>query len=72
MSQYKTLKNTWISKEKFMVSYAVRGPMVDPQYGGRAGLPVDHPICGPVSEPSPLNNRYLYDPVERDPLSEIL
>lgn len=58
---YSKLKNTYV-KEKFFVSYALNGPMVDPQHGVRAGLPVNHPISGPVSEPSPLNNRWRYDP----------
>lgn len=61
MKKYKTLSDTWMSdiKEKFFVSYAVRGPTI-PQSGIQAGLPVDHPINGPVSQPSPLNNRCMY------------
>lgn len=59
---YSKLKNTYI-KEKFFVSYALNGPIVDPANAGRAGLPVNHPISGPVSEPSPLNNRWEYEPV---------
>ena len=60
---YKTLDKTWVkeeNKENYFVSYAVRGPMVVPSMGLEAGLPVKHPICGPVSGPSPLNNEYLY------------
>ena len=60
---YKLLKNTWVVdkiQEKFFVSYAVRGPMVVPSLGLRMDMPVNYPICGPVSEPSPLNNRWVY------------
>jgi hypothetical protein len=57
---YKPLKDTYTSKEKFFVSYAVRGPIVNPSYGLRDGLPINHPIPGPVTEPSPLNTRYMY------------
>lgn len=61
---YTKLKNTWSSKSKetFFVSYAVRGPMMIPSYGLRSGLAVDHPIEGPINEPSPLNTRYVYHP----------
>jgi hypothetical protein len=58
--QYRTLKNYNSVKENFFVSYAVRGPMVIPSMGLEAGLPCNHPIPGPVSEPSPLNNRCMY------------
>lgn len=55
---YSTLGNTWTNnKENFYVSYAVRGPIVVPNMGLRQDLPVNHPISGPVKEPSPLNNR---------------
>jgi len=61
---YVKLKDTWTfdknNKENFFVTYAVRGPMIVPSYGLRAGLPVDHPIPGPVSEPSLLNARWKY------------
>ena len=57
---YKQLKNTY-TKEKFFVSYAVNGPIVDKEHGVRAGLPVNSPISGPVSEPSPLNTRWEYE-----------
>jgi hypothetical protein len=61
---YKTLDNYWPclneKKENWFVSSAVRGPMLVPSMGLEGGLPVNHPIEGPVSEPSPLNNRYLY------------
>jgi len=46
-------------KEDFFVSYAVRGPIVSPSYGIRAGVPVRFPIPGPVNQPSPLNSQYL-------------
>ena len=57
---YRTLKDTY-SEENFFISYAVNGSMIDPQDGVRAGQPVEHPICGPVSEPSPLNTRWEYN-----------
>jgi len=62
-SNYKILKNTWkntceVHKENYFVSYAVRGPMMVRSYALRDGLPVNHPIKGPVSEPSPLNNTW--------------
>lgn len=47
-------------KERFFVTYAVRGPMFVPKYGLRRDLPINHPIPGPVYEPSPLNNRWRY------------
>lgn len=46
-------------KEKFLISYAVRGPSMPD--GTQYDMPVIHPIEGPVSEPSPLNTRYKYD-----------
>ena len=49
-------------KEDFFTAYALRGAMIDKPEAGRAGLPVIHPISGPVSEPSPLNTRWQYDP----------
>ena len=57
---YKQLKNAYV-KEKFFVSYAVNGPMVNPEEGVRAGMPVNHPISGPVHEPSHLNTRWEYE-----------
>ena len=45
--------------------------MVDPEEGDRAGLPVTHPISGPVSEPSPLNTRWQYE-LPDVPISGIL
>jgi hypothetical protein len=61
---YKTLGNYWLcdeeKKENYFVAYAVRGPMMVPSMGLEAGLPVDHPIPGPVSEPSILNTRWKY------------
>ena len=62
---YSRLKHTWGSslQENFFVSYAVRGPMVDPENGLRAGMPVNHPLCNsPVIEPSILNTRWMYSP----------
>ena len=63
MNKYKKINDTWVleNKETFFVRYAVRGPIIDPCYGLEAGMPVNHPIPGPVSEPSPLNTRYIYD-----------
>lgn len=64
-NNYLSGKNTWIktnSKEKFFVSYAVSGPMINPSMGVRKDIPVNQPISGPVKEPSPLNNRYLWSP----------
>jgi hypothetical protein len=62
-TQYKLAKNTWTNtKERFFVAYAVEGPMINPSQGLRAQLPVDHPIRGPVKEPSPLNTRWQYSP----------
>ena len=52
---YSAMKNTYA--EKFFVTYAIRSPYVN------------HPIEGPVSEPSPLNNRWIYDPIQR-PISK--
>lgn len=66
-NNYHTFHQTWtnpMSKEKFFVSYAVRGPTVLPQYALQQDMPVNHPICGPVKEPSPLNTRYQYSPTE--------
>lgn len=61
-NNYKILQNTWNSPyctkqniENFKISYAVRGPMVNPEIGGRGGIARLGPISGPVSEPSPLN-----------------
>lgn len=65
LSNYQQLQDTWTgTKERYFVSYAVRGPIVVPSYGLRAGMPVRHPIPGPVSCPSPLNNQYRYFPPE--------
>ena len=61
MKNYKNLKSAY-SKENFFVSYAVRGKMIEPSIGIRQGMPDLHPISGPVKEPSPLNNRYVYEP----------
>ena len=62
---YKQLKNTWnksnINKENFFVTYAVRGPMINSYLGLRAGIPVNYPNTGPVTEPSPLNSGFFYD-----------
>ena len=61
---YKKLKDTY-SKENFFVSYAVNGPIIDKSEGLRAGLPTDFPLKNsPVKEPSPLNNRWIYNKPE--------
>lgn len=62
MSVYKKISDycPCIKKENFFVSYAVRGSIVNPNMGLRGGTPVDYPLCGPVKEPSPLNNRCEY------------
>ena len=61
---YQSIEKAYIlpTYENFFTAYALRGAMVDKPEGGRAGLPVNHPISGPVSEPSPLNTRWQYDP----------
>jgi len=63
---YKVLRDTWRSTEPtvepFFTAYALNGAIVDPSMGLRTGLPVDHPIKGPVREPSPLNTRWQYVP----------
>jgi len=68
MSNYKTLKNTWVEScvksgvEGFFISYAVEGAITDSSRGVRAGLPIDYPIVNsPVKEPSPLNTRWIYN-----------
>lgn len=60
---YKKLKNTWANNysENFFVTYAVNGSIVNPSLGLRAGIPVNHPILGPVKQPSPLNTRWMYE-----------
>ena len=59
---YKVLRDTWRSTEPtvehFFTAYALNGAIVDPSMGLRTGLPVNHPIEGPVREPSPLNTRW--------------
>lgn len=57
--RYNTLGTTYI--EPFFVSYAVRGPILNPNDGSRAGMPLIGPVCGPVEEPSPLNTQYALD-----------
>jgi len=57
---YYKLDNAYI-KEKFFMSYALNGPLIDPEQGIRAGMPELHPIKGPVKEPSPLNTRWQFD-----------
>lgn len=49
-----------VIKEKFFVSYAVRGSIYNPSYGIRYGTPTRYPIQGPVNQPSPLNSQFLY------------
>jgi hypothetical protein len=62
--KYKTMGTAWSldSKEHFLVSYAVQGPIQNKNTGVRYDMPVEHPISGPVPNPSPLNNRYLMLP----------
>ena len=60
-----------IPKENFFVRYALRGPIVVRSLGLRQGLPRDTPLSGPVREPSPLNNRYLWNPAP-PPLTGII
>lgn len=62
-NSYKTMSNYWSCtkhKENYFVSYSVRGPIVVPSMGLESDLPTKNPIMGTVSEPSPLNNRWLY------------
>lgn len=56
---YKSLRNAWSGKrENYFVSYAVRGPIMNPGTGVRSDMPINYPLpSGPVCEPSPLNNR---------------
>jgi hypothetical protein len=55
MANYLKLGNAYGIKteENFFMSYALRGEVLVP--GTRQGIPVSHPITGPISEPSPLN-----------------
>lgn len=58
-SNYYVLKNAYgleDSEENFFMSYALRGSVIIP--GTRQGMPVRHPISGPVTEPSPLNSEW--------------
>ena len=69
ISQYSRLDKTYI--EPFFISYAVRGPILNPD-GNRAGLPIEGPLrCSPVKEPSPLNTQYVLDAILRQQESEI-
>ena len=58
-------------REKYFLSYAVRGPMACPntcrtnrayEHAIRYGMPDTYPIAGPVKGPSPLNNQWWYAP----------
>lgn len=61
-NNYIKINNTILPKpENFFVRYAVRGPIIYPEFGLEAGMPVNHPIKGPVKEPSPLNTRWIYE-----------
>ena len=67
MSGYTTLKNYWSNssctstREKFFMSYALNGAIIDPENGIRAGIPTVFPLVdAPVTEPSPLNTRCEY------------
>lgn len=73
MSCYVSLKNTWETPssvknpnaiEKFLMTYALRGSMSNKETGNRMDIPVNHPISGPIKEPSPLNTRWKYSPGE--------
>lgn len=58
---YKKLKDTYV-KESFFTTYALRGALADKSNGGRYGIPSDYPLIdSPVTEPSPLNNRWIYN-----------
>ena len=68
MPGYKTLGNYWCNscsgstREKFFMSYALNGAIIDPENGVRAGIPTVYPLKNsPVSEPSPLNTRWMYE-----------
>ena len=61
---YKNLNESYKgdTTEDFFVSYAVRGGLINPYLGTRAGMPVFGPILNsPVLEPSPLNSQFVYD-----------
>ena len=48
-------------REDYFVSYAVNGPMVIPQMGLRAGMPIYGPeVNSPVSQPSSMNSPYYW------------
>jgi len=47
------------TNEGYFVSYAVRGPTISSS-GMEAGLPVNHPINAPTTQPSPLNTGCMY------------
>lgn len=57
---YNNIENAYV-KEKFFMSYALNGALIDKENGVRAGQPVLHPIKGPVKQPSPLNTKWIYD-----------
>jgi hypothetical protein len=62
-SNYYTLNNAYFITEKFFVSYALNGAIVNPEQGLRQGMPSLYPLKNsPVVEPSPLNTRYKYIP----------
>ena len=57
---YSTLKDAYT--EKFFVSYAVKGPIIDKDAGVRMDTPLYGPLSNnPIKEPSPLNTEYVYD-----------
>ncbi len=61
---YKNLKESYKGDltEDFFLSYAIRGGMVNPWLGTRAGMPALGPMWNsPVFEPSPLNSKFVYD-----------
>ena len=65
-SNYAHLATSWtpnVTKEQFLIAYAVEGQIQDPAQGLRAGLPSIYPLVdSPVAEPSPLNTRWRYLP----------
>jgi len=58
---YKKLKDTYL-RESFFTTYALRGDLADKSTGGRYGIPSDYPLIdSPVTEPSTLNNRWVFN-----------
>jgi hypothetical protein len=57
---YYNIENAYI-KEKFFMTYALNGALIDKENGIRSGQPDLRPIKGPVKEPSPLNTKWIFD-----------